>query len=129
MSGVERARDRTPAELAQRDQELAGLYERLRAWAAGYLPYEAAVEFLIDTGTLRPRHPLVTEDPQVPGIAALWFEGDWEARIPYASGGERATWRIAHSMTRGVLAEEFGRLDRHRRLAFLGAMACVWAQS
>jgi hypothetical protein len=126
VSGVERARDRTPFEMAEYDQELAGLYERLRAWAKGYLPYEAGVEFLIATGTLRPRHPLVTEDPQVPGIAALWFEGDWESRIPYASSGERATWRIAESMTRGVLAEEFGRLDRHRRLAFLAAISGAW---
>jgi hypothetical protein len=129
VSGGERARDWTPAEIAERDQELAGLCERLRAWAKGYLPYEAAVEFLIATGTLRPRHPLVTEDPQVPGIAALWFEGDWEARIPYASSGERATWRLAESMTRGVLADEFGRLDRHRRLAFLAAMAGAWMQA
>lgn len=109
-------------------QTLDELHECLWAWAKGYLPYEAAVRFVIDTGTLRLNHPLIEEHPDAPGIAAFNFADEWETRIPHASGGELATWRLAEAMTRGVLADEFGRLDRSRKVAFVTAMAVTWMQ-
>lgn len=111
------------------DTELELLHARLWAWARGYLPYEAAVEFAIATGTVRVGHPLIEEHPDAPGIAALNFAGDWEAKMPQASGGERATWRLIESMSRGLIAAEFGRLDRHRKLAFVNALLLAWMQA
>jgi hypothetical protein len=100
----------------------------LWAWAKGYLPYEAAVLFARDTGSIRVGHPLIEEDPDAPGFAAFNFDGDWEARIGHASGGERATWRLIQSMAHGLLGDDFGRLDRGRKVAFLNSMLLAWMQ-
>jgi hypothetical protein len=114
----------------------ADLHTRLRAWARGYLPYMAAVEFLIETGEARPGHPLIATDPDAPDLAYLdiWSTdpdsndrlGDWESRIGYASGGERATWRLAVSLAGGELGDELSRLDGTRRAAFIDAITEAW---
>ena len=109
-------------------QTIDELHECLWAWAKGYLPYEAAVRFAIDTGSVRLGHPLIEEHPDAPGLAAFKFEGDWEAKIPRASGGERATWRLIESMAHGVLAEDFGRLGWSRQEAFVSALMNAWTR-
>jgi hypothetical protein len=106
----------------------AELDDALWAWAQGYLPYEAAVMFARHTDSVRLGHPLIVEDPEAPGLAAFDFGGDWESRLHHPSGGELATWRLIESMTRGLLSQEFGRLDHYRRLAFVNAMAVVWTR-
>jgi hypothetical protein len=110
-------------------QTLDELEAHLWAWAKGYLPYEAAVQFAIDTGTLRLGHPLIVEDPEAPGLAAFDFDGDWESRLRHPSGGELATWRLIESMSRGLLAHELGRLDRTRKVAFITALTVAWMQA
>lgn len=99
----------------------------------------AAVEFLIACGEARPGHPLIVTDPAAPDLAYLDFwageddgpsdgvdGGAWERKIGHASGGERATWRLAASLAGGLLADELSRLDSTRRAAFVEAVTAAW---
>ena len=112
--------------------DLVDVAAELRAWANGWLPQMAAVEFVLGVyPNLSPNNSMVREHAEDEGGG--WYldvycdEETWEQRTAYMSGGERATWWLARSLARGELSEYFSRLDAGRRLAFSMALE-VWNQ-
>jgi hypothetical protein len=106
------------------------LHAELRAWANGWLPQMAAVEFILGVyPDLMHRHPMVRQHTEDEGHG--WYldvycdEETWAQRTGFMSGGERATWLLARSLATGELAEQFSRLDAERRRAFRSALE-VW---
>lgn len=102
----------------------------LRAWANGWLPQMAAVEFVLGVyPNLSPNNSMVRKHAEDEGGG--WYldvycdEETWQQRTAHMSGGERATWWLARSLARGELSEHFSRLDAHRRLAFSTALE-IW---
>jgi hypothetical protein len=114
----------------------------LQFWARGSLPHQAAVEFLIATGTrLYPRHPMLAHENEhgergagvLGGIQYWWIdvwgpdgedlaEDAWLARLGGMSGGEFATWTLIRSLLVGELQANFWRLDGSRKRAFIEAL-------
>lgn len=98
------------------------LAERLQAWARGSLPYMAAVEFVIATGT--DVTAMVRDDGERAWLDVFEFDDDeWSSRVGWMSGGQRATWELVRSIVDGELDEWFWRLDGHRKSALLNALA------
>ncbi len=105
---------------------------RLRHWAAGIYPEEAAVELLIRSGWTR-RAPLAThraatldgaQDVYIDwDVLGQILEGHLDSPILAASGGELRMLRIAYSLARGVLQETVPGLDRHHTDLVLAAIA------
>lgn len=108
--------------------ELEELHERLRAWARGSLPCQAAVEFLIGTGTLRVGHSMIRDTGRVAWPNVFVDEDDpgwwawWADRTGCMSSGERATWELVRSILTGELEDLFWRLDGDRKVAFARAL-------
>ncbi len=110
----------------------ADLDARLRHWAAGSYPDEAAVELLIRSGWTT-RAPLATHraatldgthDVYIDwDVLGRILDGHLDSSILAASGGELRVLRIAHSLARGVLQETVPGLDRHNTDLVLAAIA------
>jgi len=104
---------------------------RLRQWAAGIYPDEAAVELLIRSGwTGRAALATVVSTPgEDPAEIIDWdvlgqiLDGHLDSPIIAASSGELRVLRIAHSLARGFLHETVPGLDRHNTDLVLAAIA------
>lgn len=105
---------------------------RLRHWAAGSYPDEAAVELLIRSGWTR-RAPLATHRAATQDgthdvyidwdVLGRILDGHLDSPILAASAGELRVLRIAHCLARGVLQETVPGLDRHHTDLVLAAIA------
>jgi len=105
---------------------------RLRRWAAGIYPDEAAVELLIRSGWTKraalATHRAATLDSAYDvyidwDVLGQILDGQVDSPILAASGGELRTLRIAHSLARGILQETIPGLDRHHTDLVLAAIA------
>ena len=103
---------------------MSDVHEQLREWARGSLPAQAAVEFLIETGTLYERHPMIGQRDDRAWLDLFEIDAaTWAERTGTMSGGERATWEIARSIVAGELEDTFWRLDGSRKAALVNALA------
>ena len=110
----------------------ADLDARLRHWAAGSYPDEAAVELLIRSGWTR-RAPLATHGAATLdgtrdvcvdwGVLGQILDGHLGSPILAASGGELRVLPIAYCLARGVLQDTVPGLDRHHTDLVLAAIA------
>lgn len=98
--------------------------ESLRAWARGGLSLQAAVEFLVATGT-----ELVFARPSEHPAGRWWLDvfdhtdQVWDTMTGGMSSGQKATWDLVRSLCDGELSDTLWRLDLHRRSALLDALA------
>lgn len=95
---------------------------RLGQWARGSLPAQAAVEFIVGTGTLYERHPMVGHNETTSWLDLDVDQETWANRTGGMSSGELATWRLARSIMVGELEDTFWRLDGRRKQLFLSAL-------
>lgn len=104
---------------------------RLRQWAAGIYPDEAAVELLIRSGWTRRAGLVTVVSTQGEDSAEIidWdvlgqiLDGHLDSPILAASSGELRVLRIAHGLARGFLYETVPGLDRHNTDLVLAAIA------
>jgi hypothetical protein len=98
--------------------------EALDAWARGSKPYQAAVQFLADTGTLD--RPAPFEFIVIESDDYMWLNREaitgGLAEASNLSSGERATWALTLSLFAGDLERTFWDLDPRRQLAFRQAI-------
>jgi hypothetical protein len=98
------------------------IVEGLKRWARGYYPAQAAVTFLAATN--EPLTRVWVQPTPVDGVESYWINWDeFDDHSGVLSGGEYATWALAHSLHEGELNEHLWRIDPDRSHAFAVAIA------
>lgn len=97
----------------------------LQLWAHGARDLEAAVGFVVETGTeLLFARPTDSHSD----IGRWWLDvfdhtdQVWETMTAGMSSGQKATWDLVRSLCDGELSRTLWRLDIDRRSALLGAL-------